>query len=85
MDLEIEAGTLEQRAQDLGVALLVSGARGAVVHAGVADQLLEQLGYFPGQIGCHGRILRCGPPTGAGPIASGPRGAEPGGQTPEGA
>ena len=45
---DVEAGPLEVRLQEVGVADLVAGVRGPVVDALVADEGLQQLGRRPG-------------------------------------
>ncbi len=60
VQLHVEASSLEQVAQEIGVALFVARLRGAVIHTLVADHGLEQFGYFPAQVPGHDGILRWG-------------------------
>ena len=48
--LEVESGALEVGGEDVGARGLAAGLLGAVVHAAIADQLLQELGHFPGGV-----------------------------------
>ena len=49
VDLEVQARSFEHGPDHLAAPGLLARLRGAVVHAGVADELLEQLGHLAGQ------------------------------------
>src|SRR4029450_10271554 len=52
--LEVEAGALKIRPQDVGGPYLLAGGDGAVVHALIADELLQELDGLIGQALVHG-------------------------------
>ena len=56
VDLEVEAAALEIAAQRVAVARLLAGEQRAVVHALVADHLLQQLHRLAGQGIAHGSV-----------------------------
>ena len=48
--LEVEPGAFEVGGEDIGARRLAARLLGAVVHASIADELLQELGHFPGGV-----------------------------------